>query len=568
MKGDFSRLTYDQQKRFSRVLMQQGRVQLDADWNEQVSIFWESIRSLTADVIGPHGGTTETSFKIEPGEKGFLIKKGRYYVEGIGCTNDKDQDYDRQTYYPLSESEQLKDGKYLVYLDVWERHVTAAEDDSIREVALGGADTSSRGQIVWQVKTLLLDDNVSGEVESRQKALHCLEKAEALWPRNPQKVQKARKEFVEYAQCLLEERLLERGHVRLRASVGGNNTETTPQYQGGENQLYRVEIHQGATAESGKASFKWSRENGSVTFPIQSTTCAKHNNNELIVTLKYFGSDSRGGLNIDDWVEIVHEQDILRGTPGVFYQIEKIALGGMETIVTLKSTDQLAQRDTSPTLCHAVLRRWDHSNHNGQIEGGAIVVREGAEVELEDNIKIAFCTQANGHPAVYRSGDYWLIPARSATSDIEWPRTKDGEGHVVYAERGPRGIDHRYAPLAFISINEEGCVSVEHDCRSVVSPLGYPVGPPLKSPFVLSLDLLAFTVCGAILGLLLWIVGTQLSLPTEGVKGLFTYIGIGGFLGLSLSGLYNLLLWCLSPFIGSAKQSRGSTEIHSDGNHA
>jgi Family of unknown function (DUF6519) len=562
MKGDFSRLTYDQEKRFSRVLMQQGRVQLDADWNEQASIFVESIRSLTADVIGPHSGMTPTSFQIEPGETGFHIKKGRYYVQGIECTNATDQPYDKQAHYPAAEP--LTDGKYLVYLDVWERYVTAAEDDGIREVALGGADTSSRGQIVWQVKTLLLDDNASGEVGSRLNALQRLEKGEALWPRNPQRVQEARKAFVEYAQQLLEEQLQKKGCVTLRASVGGHGTETTPQYQGGENQLYRVEIHQEATAASGKATFKWSRENGSVTFPIQSAMCSKLNPKELLVTLKYFGSDSRGGLNIDDWVEIVDESHVLRGTPGPLYQVEKIDLGGMETLVTLKSMHPLAQNDASLQLCRAVLRRWDHGARNEAIDGGAIVVREGVEVELEDNLKITFRSQSNGHPAVYRSGDYWLIPARAATRDIDWPRTNDEKGHVMYAERGPRGSDHRYAPLAYVTADKEGCVSVEHDCRCVVSPLGQPVGRPLKSPFVLSLDLIAFTICGAILGLL-WFVGKNYPPSAEGVKGLFTYIGIGAILGLFFSGLYNLMLWCLSPFIGSTKQAPGSTAIHSDG---
>ena len=35
MPGDFSRDTFDSRNHFSGVLMQQGRVQLDADWNEQ-----------------------------------------------------------------------------------------------------------------------------------------------------------------------------------------------------------------------------------------------------------------------------------------------------------------------------------------------------------------------------------------------------------------------------------------------------------------------------------------------------------------------------------------------------
>ena len=38
MKGDFSRQTFDPKKHYSAVLMQQGRVQLDADWNEQHAI--------------------------------------------------------------------------------------------------------------------------------------------------------------------------------------------------------------------------------------------------------------------------------------------------------------------------------------------------------------------------------------------------------------------------------------------------------------------------------------------------------------------------------------------------
>ena len=38
MKGDFSRITFDPDKNYVETLMQQGRVQLYADWNEQQSI--------------------------------------------------------------------------------------------------------------------------------------------------------------------------------------------------------------------------------------------------------------------------------------------------------------------------------------------------------------------------------------------------------------------------------------------------------------------------------------------------------------------------------------------------
>ena len=59
MKGDFTRNTFDPLKHFTRVLMQQGRVQLDADWNEQAAILLHCLQTLAADLIGPHGGPSD-----------------------------------------------------------------------------------------------------------------------------------------------------------------------------------------------------------------------------------------------------------------------------------------------------------------------------------------------------------------------------------------------------------------------------------------------------------------------------------------------------------------------------
>ena len=92
MKGDFSRNTFDQAKHFTRVLMQQGRAQLDADSNEQTAILLHYLRTLAADLIGPFAGPAgaDWGFEITPGEgKGdFSIGQGRYYVDGILCEND------------------------------------------------------------------------------------------------------------------------------------------------------------------------------------------------------------------------------------------------------------------------------------------------------------------------------------------------------------------------------------------------------------------------------------------------------------------------------------------------
>ena len=52
-RGDFTRDTYNPSKQFLRVFMQQGRVQLDADWNEQVSILLNYLQTLATDSNPP-----------------------------------------------------------------------------------------------------------------------------------------------------------------------------------------------------------------------------------------------------------------------------------------------------------------------------------------------------------------------------------------------------------------------------------------------------------------------------------------------------------------------------------
>src|SRR5207253_6477909 len=47
----------------------------------------------------------------------------------------------------------ISESPQLVYLDVWERHLTAVERPELREVALGGPDTTTRTRTVWQVKS-------------------------------------------------------------------------------------------------------------------------------------------------------------------------------------------------------------------------------------------------------------------------------------------------------------------------------------------------------------------------------------------------------------------------------
>ncbi len=92
-KTDITRDTFQPFRHFSRVLMQQGRVQIDADWNEQVDILLHYLRTFIGDVIGPFGGPDD-SFLVgkpggsQPGPYQLSIHSGHYYVDGILCENE------------------------------------------------------------------------------------------------------------------------------------------------------------------------------------------------------------------------------------------------------------------------------------------------------------------------------------------------------------------------------------------------------------------------------------------------------------------------------------------------
>src|SRR5258707_5727923 len=78
-------------------------------------------------------------------------------------------------------------------------------------------------------------------------------------------------------------------------------------YRGPENQLYRVEIHTGNLgAPTAVPTFKWSRENGSVVFPIESGGGTNS------VVLETLGRDERFGLREGDWVEIQDDVSVLQ----------------------------------------------------------------------------------------------------------------------------------------------------------------------------------------------------------------------------------------------------------------
>jgi hypothetical protein len=499
MKGDFTRNTFDPKKHFSRVLMQQGRVTLDADHNEQTAILLHYMRTLASDLLGPYAvpAGEEEAFKLTSVPASGVVNdikigNGHCYVDGILVENDEEKcTYLYQPDYTPPNNDKLRaalsnpadTSEFLLYLDVWERHITSLEDNGIREQALGGPDTCTRAQVVWQVKAWPKTKTLAGSTsvdalvklqDTKKKLGQQLKKASA------QKLDKLKEEIdaidaqlAEYGESpspvgdpdkckeLLD--LLnsaEANKPRLAARVDpGHKIEdacvTAPdsKYRGAENQLYRVEIHQGGTA--GTATFKWSRDNGSI-----ATRWLGTSGHDIQVA-------SSRGFAAGNWVELSDDTRELRGEPGVLVKLVKVE-GGMLSVDPTTTTGIPAW---SEQLRNPKVRRWDQVQTEDIVlnDEGAVPVKESVWIDLEDRIQIQFAAGTNNQAIEYRAGDYWLIPARVATGTIEWPVHELADGTVEPVAMSPHGTEHHYAPLCTISW-PGGVITEATDCQCVVQP--------------------------------------------------------------------------------------------------
>jgi Family of unknown function (DUF6519) len=401
MRGDFSRIRLSRGKGYTSVLEQQGRVSLDADANEQRFLDERLRRVEIRDVIGELGAPAgDAGFAVTVADGALQIGAGRYYVGGLLVENPAPVPYDSQPFVTSANNSAallaaVAAGKQAVqfYLRAWQRLVTVLDDPCLREPALGQADTTARVQVAWQV----------------------IPQCVAYEPGQPP------------GACCAGMYTPQQATVStgtLSAGMGGSGADcgcgpvATAGYQGIENQLYRVEIHApGDLTQANSATFKWSRENGSV---VSAVTSAAQGSNT--VTLSSAGPDANLGFQAQQWVELTDDTYDLGdppGAPGTLYQVQvpdKDAL-------TLQFYAPVSQPVN--TALHAKARRWDQSGPGAGpagiplASGTAVPMPSGQatgmQFELESGITVTF------GPGTYQPGDCWTFPARTATGSVEWP---------------------------------------------------------------------------------------------------------------------------------------------------
>lgn len=482
---------------FLGVVMQQGRVQLDSDWNEWLAEIARRLQAGTLDLIGCSGvpATTPNGFKIfanagTPPQVG--IGAGRIYVDGILAENHGPSnqaqwdpslaewsgapqppgstplvlDFTQQPYIPGASVPGTKD-LFLVYLDIWQREITYLECPGLIDPAVG-VDTTGRMQTVWQVKFL----DVAVTSGGPQTGVTCATPDASISKWASQ---------------------IQPSSSQLTTVQGGSTSGSACSLASGsgftglENQLYRVHVFQGGTALSGPpgpglpvpgtATFVWSRENASVATAVNTIAGVTNsaNNAASQLAVNSLGRDQVLGFKVGDWVEVIADYLELNGKPGELHQIDSIS--SADKTITLDSTLTAGNFPPGQTTGNTRVRRWDQSGTvflsdgvtvwtdlNASITPGVSTGSVGIPVPppnvallLENGVAVSFGPLGN----TFAAGEFWTITTRTADGSIE-----------TLNNAPPAGIRHHYCRLAVVDLSASP--PIVKDCRRVFPSLANP----------------------------------------------------------------------------------------------
>ena len=161
MGADISRVSFDEAQGYRLVVAQQGRVLDDADLTEAQRLLSEEQRREALDIVGP-SGTPDNGYEVSvptPPAEGqpkfdFKVSAGTYYVGGLRVELKSAISYSQQPDWlnPFPEPGKAAGMRECIVLHLREQEVSAIEDPALREVALGGPDTSQRTRILQLIE--------------------------------------------------------------------------------------------------------------------------------------------------------------------------------------------------------------------------------------------------------------------------------------------------------------------------------------------------------------------------------------------------------------------------------
>ena len=444
MSGDYSRFAFDPTLDYQGVRLQQGRPLTDRDWNDATAQANRRQQTDSLDTLGPAVVplTTPDAFAITIVNNDFTLGRGRMYVDGLVAENHGTGatawdpvleelqgttlwSYLQQPYLPNPPALPAAGPLNLVYLDVWQREVTCIEDGGLVDSAIG-VDTTTRIQTVWQVKLLA---NIGNAVDC-STPLGNITGWSALTAPSAGQLTTATGGPASTDPCQI--------------APSGN-------YKGLENQLYRVEIHDGG--DQAHATFKWSRNNASVVSKVVKLI------DQRTLVVDSIGKDGLLRFSDGDWVEITDDWHEFGNTAGEIHQIV-VGKGVDDATRTIKLTSDLGSTFGNATVQarNTRIKLWDQGGKvlraDGSVAidldqaGGVIPVpASGSQIVLESGILVSFDLATAG--GQFKPGDYWTFCARAADASIE-----------LLDKAPPRGIHHHYAKLGLTTLSGK-----PQDCR-------------------------------------------------------------------------------------------------------
>lgn len=153
--------SFNKDKHYIGVRMQQGVPILDRDWNEMEDIRRYQEMRLRKDYLG--NGSPDDGFKIEvlatPGND-FIVKAGHMMVDGFEVENDTDSTFTdliangRAVILPSNASALSVPADWRwdsINLDVWIEEITAVEDEDLKNSQDLGMPTTVRHKLRWRI---------------------------------------------------------------------------------------------------------------------------------------------------------------------------------------------------------------------------------------------------------------------------------------------------------------------------------------------------------------------------------------------------------------------------------
>ena len=365
MKTQISRDSRQPDQRYSAVYQQQGRAVLDSDVNEAADIAKQRLNDALSDAI-LSGAPAAGGFRINEDK---TITSGTLYVDGIPATW-PDGSWTLGNQPDLPEFPDLPEKDIYLYADVWERSVTAIEDQNLLDAGMHGADTCTRSQTMLQVKWAewTADYNVE--------------------------------DFPARGDALLS--------VHLTSAFSGEDDECEPcksSIQIDErigNYLFRVEVHD-VSADGNDITLKWSRDNGAEQFKVEQALSDFTTGN---MVYEFFDSDSEKNLGEHHMGETPR-----RGELSVSYTVpasadENTCVRQWDGYCTLHlgetGADSIEGNDRSQDLV------WSETASNSHR-----TCYLGDDGRLVINLELTVLTLDLTDPT-FVAGDYWLAHVREA----------------------------------------------------------------------------------------------------------------------------------------------------------